>query len=161
MMVGVNGVNWKWPFLRTPCALLDKITRAHETEYFRLGGMKGWIGYLLWEGIPFLLLLSVFGFISVINWDYESKLISPDNGASDWAGVHLGLILLAMATGFALAASLILFLVRVFQPKPNSGWFMIISLGLVTLFLIFPSLFIVMFGPAAITMMEQERVMPK
>jgi len=127
--------------------------------------MKGWKSYLLWEGIPFLLPLFVFIFISAINWGYESKLITPDNGAPDWTGVHLGLILLTGAMVFALIASVLLFLVRIIAvhiASPNlSMTFMFVSLIAITIWLIFPSLFIIILGPASITMMEQMRVVPK
>jgi hypothetical protein len=118
--------------------------------------------FLLWEGIPFLLLLFVFGFIATINWDYESKLISLDNSSSDWVGVHMGPILLATAAGQVLIASFLLFLVRViFRPKRNIDWVMVFPLVLIAVLFIFPSLFIVILGPASITMMEQMRVAPK
>jgi hypothetical protein len=127
--------------------------------------MKGWISYLLWEGIPFLLLLFVFGWISAVNWDYESKLITPDNSSSEWTGVHMGLIFLAMATGMALAASILLFVVRIIAVRitsPNlSMAFTFVSLIVITIFLIFPGLFMIILGPSAITMMDQMRVAPK
>ena len=123
--------------------------------------MKGWPSYLLWEGLPFLLLLSLFGSISAVNWEYESKLIFLDTGASDWSGVHLGQILLAFAVGLALVASFLLFLVRLTQPKLNVGWYKLASLTLVVIFLIFPSLFIIILGLTSITMMEQMRATPK
>lgn len=126
--------------------------------------MKGWKSYLLWEGIPFLLLSIVFGFISALNWDYESKLIIPDNGAPDWSGVYMGLILMAMAIamaiGLALFASSILFIVRITRPKSQSGWYMFASLIIVAIFLIFPGLFIIIMGPAAITMRDQMHAAP-
>jgi hypothetical protein len=124
-------------------------------------GMKGWKSYVLWEGLPFLMLLFISGFISTINWDYEKKLITLDNGASNWSSVHLGPILLALAMAQASAASFILFIVRITRPKSNGGWYMFISLTVVALFLIFPSLFITILGPAAITMAEQMRVVPR
>ena len=117
--------------------------------------MKGWMSYLLWEGLPFLLPLLAFGFIGIINWDYERKLIWPDDAAAGWTDSHLGLLLLAVAAVQALAGSLILFLVRVFWSSPFADWFSVLVLVLVTIFLIFPSLFIVILGPASITMKEQ------
>ena len=123
--------------------------------------MKGWMSYLLWEGIPFLLLLFSFGLISAINWDYEGKLITSDNGTSNWTGVHMGLILLAVAMSQAIMASFILFIVRITRPKSGSGSYMFVSLTIIAIFLIFPSLFIIILGPAAITMMEQTRALPK
>jgi hypothetical protein len=127
--------------------------------------MKGWISYLLWEGIPFLLPLFVFGSISAVNWDFESKLITPDNSAPDWTGVHMGQIFLAMATGMALAASILLFVVRIIAIRianPNiSMAFTFVSLIVITIFLIFPGLFMIILGPAAITMTDQMRVAPK
>lgn len=127
--------------------------------------MKGWKSYLLWEGLPFLILLSMFGFISAVNWDYESKLFTPDNSAPDPTSVHLGLILLAFAMGEALVASVLLFVVRIIirftYPTLSSGWFMFVPLVLISIFFIFPSLFIIILGPAAITMTEQTRTVPK
>ncbi len=123
--------------------------------------MKGWKSYLLWEGIPFLLLLFIFGFISAANWDYESKLITLDGSGADWSSVHLGPIMLAIALGLALLASFILFIVRLTRPKSYGGWYMFISLTLVAIFLIFPSLVIVLLGPASITMAEQMRAAPR
>jgi hypothetical protein len=128
-------------------------------------GIKGGKSYLLWEGIPFLLPLFVFGFISALNWDYESKLISPDNGSSDWTGVHMGLIFLAMTMVFALIASVLLFLVRVIAVRiasPNlSMTFTFVSLIAISILFIFPSLFMVILGPSNITMMEQMRAAPR
>jgi hypothetical protein len=128
-------------------------------------GMKGWKSYLLWEGIPFLLPLFVFIFISAINWGYESKLITPDNSATDWTGVHMGLIFLAMTMVFALIASILLFVVRIIAiriTRPNlSMTFMFISLIAIAILFIFPGLFMIILGPASITMMEQMRVEPR
>ena len=127
--------------------------------------MKGWKSYLLWEGLPFLMLLSLFGFISAVNWGYESKLFAPDNSASDPTSVHLGLILLAIAMIEGLFASVFLFVVRIIirvaYPALSSGWFMFVPLVLISIFFIFPSLFIVILGPAAITMKEQMSQAPK
>ena len=127
--------------------------------------MKGWKSYLLWEGLPFLMLLSLLGFISAVNWGYESKLFAPDNSASDPTSVHLGLILLAIAMGEALFASVLLFVVRIIirftYPTLSSGWYMFIPLVLISIFFIFPSLFIIILGPAAITMKEQMSQAPK
>ncbi len=126
--------------------------------------LRGWKSYLLWEGLPFLLPLFVFGLFSALNWDYESKLISLDQNASDWTGVYLGPILLASATGAAAAASLILLTVRIIlrvaQPKSGGAWYMLFSLIVVSIFFIFPSLFIIVLAPASITMIEQMRVTP-
>jgi len=113
------------------------------------------MSYFLWEGLPFLLPLLAFGLIGIINWDYECKLILPDDAAGSWTDSHLGLLLLAVAAVQALAGSLILFLVRVFWSSPFADWFSVLVLVLVTIFLIFPSLFIVILGPASITMKEQ------
>jgi hypothetical protein len=127
--------------------------------------MKGWKSYLLWEGLPFLMLLSMFGFISAVNWGYESKLFAPDNSASDPTSVHLGSFLLVFAMGEALFASLLLFAVRIIiritYPTLSSGWFMFVPLVLISIFFIFPSLFIIILGPAAITMKEQMNQVPK
>ena len=123
--------------------------------------MKGWKSYLLWEGLPFLMTFSVFGFISAISWGYESKLVTPDPGAPGWTSVYKGPIMLAIATGQVVTASFILFIVRITHPRSGSGWYMFISLTIVAIFLIFPSLFIVILGPAGITMIEQMRDAPR
>ena len=57
---------------------------SHELKRIKMLGIKGWKSYLLWEGLPFLLPISVFGFISAINWGYESKLITPNKNITDW-----------------------------------------------------------------------------
>ena len=79
--------------------------------------MKGWKSYLLWEGIPFLILLFMFGFISVINWDYESKLITLDNSASEWTGVHMGPLLLGIAMIHVCIASVLLFVCLLYTSR--------------------------------------------
>lgn len=122
--------------------------------------MKGWKSYLLWEGIPFWMLFLCFGFISLINWTYESKLITLNASMPDWVGSHMGLILLGGALGMVSIASLILFIVRITRPKSRGHWYMFISLTIVAILLIFPSLFIVILGPAGITMMEAMRQAP-
>ncbi|HUB66377.1 MAG TPA: hypothetical protein VL981_02690 [Candidatus Methylacidiphilales bacterium] len=118
--------------------------------------MKDWKSYLFWVALPLLLLLLVFGFMSAVNWGYEGKLLTLDASASDWTSVHLGPILLVMAMGMALIAGLILFAAWVFWPQSHVNWFLV-PLTLVTILLIFPGLFMIMLGPAAITMMEQEQ----
>ena len=128
-------------------------------------GMTDWKSYLFWEGLPFLLPFLVFGFISAINWGYESKLITPDFGAPEWTGVYLGQILLGIAFLLALIASVLLFLVRVIAAritKPElSVAFRFLSLIAIAIMFIFPGLFIVILGPASITMIEQTRVAPR
>jgi uncharacterized membrane protein YdfJ with MMPL/SSD domain len=118
---------------------------------------KGWKSYLLWEGIPLLMPLCAFILIFAVNRDYEIKLISPNRGVTDWSGIYMGPILLATASGFAIAGGLLLFAVRLSQSKPNTDLLMMIPLTFVTVFLTFPSLFIIIMGPAMITMMEQMR----
>jgi hypothetical protein len=94
--------------------------------------------------------------MAAVNWGYESKLISLDTDASDWNSVHLGPILLAMAVGMALIAGFLLFLVRLYWPKSRLTWFLV-PLTFITILLVFPGLFIVILGPASITMIEQTR----
>jgi hypothetical protein len=118
--------------------------------------MKPWQSALLWASYPFLLLLFVFGFIAAVNWGYESKLVSLDTDASDWNSVHLGPILLTLAGGMALVASFLLFLVRLCWSKSRLTWFLV-PLTFITILLVFPGLFIVILGPASITMIEQTR----
>ena len=119
--------------------------------------MKGWRSYVLWEGLPFLILLFLFGSISVLNWAYESKLVTPDAQAASWVDIHLGALLLAVAVGQASFAAFILYIVRLTLPKFRGSWYMFISLTVVSIFLIFPAAFIVILGPAAITMKQQMR----
>jgi hypothetical protein len=123
--------------------------------------MKGWKRSLFWEGIPLLMFLGMFGLLSAVNWDYESKLLTPDQTAGDWSSVHLGQILLAIAAGQVVLASIILLIVRLIWPGVTSGTWLLVPLALVAMFLIFPSLFIVVLGPAAITMIQQERAAPR
>jgi len=118
--------------------------------------MNSWKSSLLWALYPFLLLFLVFGFIAALNWGYESKLIFLNDNATDWAAVHIGPILLAGAMGLALIASFCLFLVRIFWPKSHTSWFLV-PLTIITIFLIFPGLFIIILGPAIITTLEQTR----
>jgi hypothetical protein len=122
--------------------------------------MKGWKSYLLWEGIPFWMLFLCFGFISLINWTYESKLITLNARMPDWVGSHMGLILLGGALGMSFIASGTLFLIRITRPKTKSDWYMFIALTLVAIFWIFPSLNIIIIGPAGITMMESLQQVP-
>jgi hypothetical protein len=110
--------------------------------------------YLLWAAYPFALLLGIFGFIGVVNWSYERKLLALNNDSGDWASAHMGPILLATAIGLAAIASLLLFLIRVFWPRSQTNWFMV-PLTFITIILVFPSVFIIILGPAAITMVEQ------
>ena len=120
--------------------------------------MKGWKSYLFWEGLPFLILFFLFAFISSFNWGYESKLITPDAQAPNWNEIHLGAILLSVAAGQGALAAVILFVVRITRPKSGGQWYMFIALTLVAILLIFPAAFIVVLGPAAITMKQQMRV---
>lgn len=122
--------------------------------------MNSWKSSLLWALYPFLLLFLVFGFIAALNWGYESKLIFLNDNATDWAAVHIGPILLAGAMVLASIASFCLFLVRIFWPKAQTIWFMV-PLTIITIFLIFPGLFIIILGPAIITTLEQTRSVSK
>jgi hypothetical protein len=126
--------------------------------------MKCWESYVLWEGLPFLVLLLFFGSISAINWDYERKLLTPDNSASGWADVNIGPIMLAIAAGLALVASILLFIVRQIhgaRPSSSLGWSVCIPFDIIAVFVTFASLCIVVLGPAGITMMEQMRAAPR
>jgi hypothetical protein len=122
--------------------------------------MNGWKRSVFWEGLPLLIFLGAFGFLAIINWDYESKLLTPDNSASGSGEVYLGPILLATAAGMTVLASVILLVVRLLVPRVISSTWKLLPLLLVTFFLIFPSLFIVLLGPADITMIEQMRKVP-
>jgi hypothetical protein len=123
--------------------------------------MKDWKGSLLWEGIPLLMLVFVFGFLALINWGYEGKLLVLDRSSNNWTGTYMGLILSTMADGQMLLASVILFVIRVIWPKMTQGVAMLVPLTLVAIFLIFPSLFIIILGLVTITMIEQERSAPR
>lgn len=128
--------------------------------------MKGWKSYLWWEGLPILLPLFFFGIISAVNWDYESKLITPNNSdSSNWSDSHIGLIFLRIAMIQAIVASFLLFVVRIIAiriPRPSiSMAFMFVSLTFIVIIFIFPSLFITIVMPAFLTMAEQVRVSPR
>jgi hypothetical protein len=122
--------------------------------------MKGWKSYLLWEGLPFLMLFGLFGLVSAVNWDYERKLITPFAGSPDWIEVYMGPIMLAAALVEASVASVILFIVRISRPKKSGPWSMFVSLTITAIFLIFPSLFIVILGPAMISIVESMQQVP-
>ena len=115
--------------------------------------MKTWQTAFFWALYPFVFLWFIFGLIAAVNWGYESKLVYVDNNVSDWTKAHQGPILLAMAMGMALVASFLLFLVRLCWPKSHPNWFLV-PLTFITILLIFPGLFIVILGPAAITMIQ-------
>jgi len=117
--------------------------------------MKEWKSYLPWAVFPLLFLLFFFGVIAVINWDYESKLLIPQTHAADWVGTWLGPILLIGALVLALMAGILLFLVRLKQGDRSFQWTHLLPLTFITIVLIFPSLFIVILTPAAITLIEQ------
>jgi hypothetical protein len=117
--------------------------------------MKGWKQSLLWEGLPLSQLVFVFTVISIINWEYQRKFFEPVEGAPDWMSVHFGWVLLALALGMAGLASVILLVIRVLSPGIISSSMMLIPLTLVQILLVFPSLFLVVLGPAYITMSEQ------
>jgi len=114
-----------------------------------------WKRSLFWEGLPFLMLLGVFGALAAINWDYERKLLVPDPSADNWSSVHLGQIMLAIALAQALVGSVILLIVRLLNPNVLSKTWLLVPLTLVFIFLVLPGLFVVIFGPAAITMVKQ------
>jgi hypothetical protein len=122
--------------------------------------MKPWKSAFLWAAYPFLLLIFVFGVLAAVNWGYESKLLSVDNSALDSVHAHLGPLMLVGAMALALIASCLLFLVRFFWPISHITWFMV-PLVSITILLIFPGLFIVILGPAAITMIQQMRSVSK
>jgi hypothetical protein len=107
------------------------------------------------------MLFGVFGFIGAINWAYESKLLTPRQGVTEWSEVYLGPIMLACAVGETLFGCLVLLVVRLIWPKVTRGPWMLLPVMLVAILFIFPSLFIVVLGPAAITMVEQMRAAPR
>ncbi len=74
--------------------------------------------------------------------------------------MYMGPILLATAMGLAFVASFLLLVIRFFWPKSHTTWFMF-PLTCITILLIFPGLFIIILGPATITMMEQSRAVSK
>jgi hypothetical protein len=122
--------------------------------------LKDWRRSLLWAAFPPLLLLAVGGMLAVINWAYESKLCTVRTDSHDWVQNDLGLLLLATALAFATFASAILFVVRILGPDSKPEWYMFTPLLIVTILLIFPALFIVVLGPAGITIMQSMRPAP-
>jgi hypothetical protein len=123
--------------------------------------MKGWKRSLVWEGLPLIMLVGVFGFIAAINWDYEAKLLTADPTGSKWTEIYLGPILLGIAVVLTLLASAILLTVRLVAPQVTSSAWLLAPLTIVAILFIFPSLFIVILGPASITMIEQMRASPR
>ena len=123
--------------------------------------MNTWKRSIFWEGLPLLMFVGIFGSLSIINWAYESKLLTPDHTATDWVSIYLGPILLAIATGMTVMASVILLVVRLLVPGAISSRWKLLPLLLVTVLLIFPSLFIIVLSPADITMVEQMRKVPE
>lgn len=123
--------------------------------------MKGWKSYVLWEGFPFLVLLATFGVLSAINWNYEKKLLTPMSGVSDRDIAYMGPELLVFAVADALFASVIHFIVRITGPKNGSRWYLLIVLTVTAIFLIFPSLFIIVLGPAGISTYERLSMPPR
>jgi len=93
---------------------------------------KGWRGYLFWEGFPFLMLFGLFGLISITNWGYESKLFHLLRDGSTWMAIYAGPLMLACAIGMAFTASI----------------------------LVLPSMFIIILGPAMISIMESMAQVP-
>ena len=116
--------------------------------------------YLLWEGLPFLMLFGVFGILSIINWSYESKLVERQNYGSTWSVVYMGPIMMAGALGMTVAASIVLFIVRLTRPQSSGQWYMFVSLTITAIFLIFPSLSIIIMGPATISIIESMAQVP-
>jgi len=109
---------------------------------------------LLWAAYPLAICVVVFGLIATVNWGYESKFFDIRSNVTDWAGQHTGLIMLTMAIVMASVASLILLVAALFWPKSRTGWFMV-PVTIATVLFVFPSLFVIILGPAAITMIEQ------
>ena len=107
------------------------------------------------------MLFGVFGFIGAINWAYESKLLTPRQGVTEWSEVYLGPIMLGLALLLSLMGSVILLVIRLIEPRITSSPLMILPLALVAILFIFPSLFLVVLGPSSITMIEQMRVAPR
>jgi hypothetical protein len=119
-----------------------------------------WLSYLLWEGLPFLMPMGLFAVVAAINWDYESKLLFLNKSSPDWIGVHMGPLMLGTGLGFSLFGSVVLLVVRLAGGIPKSDWARFIIVTLVALFCIFPSVFIVIFGPAQISIMESMQQVP-
>ncbi len=113
-----------------------------------------------WAGYPLAISLLVFGLIATVNWGYESKFFDTRSDATDWTSQHTGLMMLIMAIVMASIASLILLVAAVFWPKSRTGWFLV-PVTIVTILFVLPSLFLIILGPAAITMIEQTNSVSK
>lgn len=115
--------------------------------------------HLLWAAYPLGIPALIFGFIAAVNWGYESKLLALRTDVSGWTEQYVGPILLVIAIIMALIGSLILLAMGAFWPKSRTGWFLV-PVTVVTILLVFPSLFIIILGPAGITMIEQTNSSP-
>ena len=110
--------------------------------------------------MPFLLAFMSFGFIAVINWPYESKLLTPVDGGT-FTDSYMGPILLAISVFSTLIASFIFFVLRLVWTRAASAndtvfkWLAGVFFGVIALAFLFSSLSIIWLGPAGITMMEQ------
>jgi hypothetical protein len=124
-------------------------------------GQSGWLSRLLWEGLPFLMPMGLFALLAVINWDYESKLLFLNKSGSDWGAIDMGPLLLAGSLGISLFGSVILLVVRLAGGIPKSAGARFSMLTLVAVFCIFPSLFIVLLGPAGISIVESTQQVPR
>ncbi len=113
--------------------------------------------FLLWEALPLWIGSLLFLFLAVINWPYMSRLMMrsnhPDVGLT-------GPMLLGIALFIMLIAGGVLFLhrsmcshVQTMAPLLKSALgTLILALALVILFV---GLFVIVLGPAAVTMTEQ------
>jgi len=117
---------------------------------------------LFFYALPVWLPAGFFALISAINFDYERKFFEPAtvNGLAD---ALLGLKLLSVAAVASIASSVFLFVMRRnFQGRHSRsnaviGWLYIILPGVVSFVLCLAAIFIVVLGPAAITMLQQMR----
>ncbi len=104
--------------------------------------------------------MGLFAVVAAINWDYESKLLFLNKSSTDWVVVHIGPLMLGSCLGFSLFGSVVLLVVRLAGGIPKSDWARFIIVTLVALFCIFPSMFIVLLGPAQISVMESMQQVP-
>ena len=108
-----------------------------------------------WEGLPLLMVFLVHASIAISNWPYERRMFTTDPAVPGWIVAHLGLILTATSIGLALFAGYLLDQLRISESRPPyKSWSTLLGVSFILMFLVFPSLFIVVLGPAAVQMLD-------
>src|ERR1700677_2195255 len=109
--------------------------------------------------VPVILPLGLFVSIALLNWDYVEKFFQPLNApaADKWLGPKM--LLGATVTGIA-SCGFVYVMCRNFGngtkgPSGFGDWFQVIMPGFIAFILMMAAIFVVILGPAALTMIEQ------